>query len=241
MNDAHLCDCTVHCPGRQHCEIGTWVEPDPIHALALANEALQDLGEWLYAEPHTTREIVAAIFRSTPFAENPSKIDLFSEFFRSLEGLGFQSTNGVDSSAIWSRNSNELDGEGSRKSPSEINPHGDYLIWMGNRLPFEMPFGFQRVLEFLVLMNYKFPMTGDHRTSEIAEAFFPGVTKEILDAWLIEALDDCLYRVGYAPGTPDGDDKAGVFDDPAWSCDGDAHNFLKHNLWRGAPDSSPVN
>jgi len=237
MTKTQLCECTINCPGRQHCEIGTWVQPDPAAALAQALTGLQPLKDWLHIEPHTTKEIVAAIFGSTPFSEDPCKVDLFSAFSRALEALGFQSVGGNAPDSTWRQIGDDPSAKESIKGPA-ITTLGEIAICMVSLPLSQMPFGFQRVLEFMVLMNADWLIQGGRKTSEITKAFFPAASAEVLDSWLIQALDDCLYRIGYSPiGTAE-PGEAGVNDDPQWFCDGDSRDFLKHNLWRGEASAS---
>jgi len=239
MNDTQHCDCTIICPGRQHCEIGTWVQPDPAAALAQALTAFQPLIDWLHSESHTTKEIVAAIFKSTPFAEDPCKIDLFSAFSRALEALGFQSEGGNAPDSTWRRIGDDPSGKESIKASASITL-GEIAIRMVSLPPTQMPFGFQRVLEFMALMNADWLIKGGWKTSEIAEGFFPAASAKVMESWLIQALDGCLFRIGFSPIGKEESGEAGVNDDPQWFCDGDSWEFLKHNLWCGEAIASEV-
>ena len=231
IKDQQLCDCTVDCSGRQSCELGTWVRPDDEKAQLEAREALINLGIWLYDEPRTTREIVVALFESISFADDPNELDLFVGFSQSIEGLGYRSTDGIALYGIWYRDNIALANKKLSLASLKEHPSGKPIKLKNVVCPC-MPSNFSRVIEFMAVLNSEWLASGCFHTSQIAEMFFPGASQEAIDSWLTEALDNSLFRIGYSPVSPEGDD-AGVFDDPIWFCDGDSRTSLKHNLWRG--------
>jgi len=232
MNKTDLCECTIECPGRQFCEIGTWTRPDRSTASSNALDALQSLGPWLHAGPHTSREISSAILNSIPFGDLPDRVDMLFELSSALTMLGYKSTGDPLVEAIWTRigcdphldnSSADATGKASIGKPLCLR-----IIESANA-----PKNFQRVLEFMALLNSPFLQGMSLQTSEIMAMFFPDASSEAVDTWLLQALDDCLFRIGYTPYVNDRESNASVSDNPYWFCDGDPNDSLKHNLWRG--------
>lgn len=232
MDNGPLCDCTHECIGRHLCEIGTWMKPEPLMVQEQAREALTGLGDWLYSEPRMTTEIVSAIFSHFQFEESPRAVDLFADFYNALLVHGFTPSSDDILKAVWVPPccADFQSREEAQESSKNVHPT---LIRLLSVAPLCKPANFQRVLEFMVAINSEFLLGKDLRTSEIADMMFPGASKEVLDAWLTQAIDDCLCRVGFTPEGRLGDDKAGVFDDPYWWCDGDPKEMLRFNLWSG--------
>jgi hypothetical protein len=189
---------------------------------------------WLRERPCTTHEIVAALFKFYPFARNPEKVDLFFVFSKMMNESGFKASGRTLRSAIW-HPMGKL-GEGNASGPSTCNPsYQPVAVRQWGTLPVCQPKGFQRLLEFMVFINEELTYPGYFRTVEIAKLLFPDADQQVMDTWLIKAIHDCMYRIGFTPvGTRIGEDeRCGVFDDPEWFCDGDPKETLWFNLWEG--------
>ena len=234
-----LCDSTNHCIGRQFCELGTWVQPQRDIALLQARQALLNLGEWLPTGPHSAHEILAAIFESIQFADDPSKIDLLWCFFDALPDLGYKPGKGQGFDRIWSINESDLQIEAPRNWHIwNTEPHGIPVKLKGVNSASKPP-QFGRIMELMVFVNYPWLRYGYNKTSDVIKMLFPGASKIAIASWLTQEMDDTLFRVGYSPVSSNEDDKAGVFDDPEWFCDGDPKDALQHNLWHGEPEGQP--
>lgn len=232
MNNEQICNCTAECQGMHLCEIGTWVQPDKAYAQNCAEKALVRLGDWMLQTPRSTREVVAEIFRQTSFVDDPGKIDLFIGFWDAMCALGLEPSSPNILEAVWT--SSQFRSDDSRQD--EGNSHELKLIPVYSQSgisTISKPRNFQRVLEFMVMLSDETLQNFRLKTSEIADLMFPGASKEALDSWLIQAIDDCLYRIGFTPESSTEEDKTGVFDDPCWWCDGDPMEMLHFNLWHG--------
>lgn len=233
MNNVRTCNCTLECIGRQPCEIGSWVAPEREPSLAQARDAIRSLGSWLPSAPRTMHEITAAIFRSICFEEAAKQVDLFWALPDALRELGFEPGKDHGIETLWSMKGSDLHDESSRLSVPWQKP--TYTpVCLGGTGTATKPKQFDRVIEFMAAFNLPFLISALHRTSEIARMWFPAASQEVLNSWLIPAMGESLYRIGYTPIRGSGGDNAEVVDDPEWFCDGDPKDALRHNLWNGA-------
>lgn len=232
MSEKQLCECTITCLGRHACELGTWVMPSVEAVKDRTKDALQYLGECFWEEAHTQREIVAALFESIPLIDDPGGIDLFASFYEAMSELGFSSSHNPSHNPIWFKDEIALSNKRLFMALLDEDPYGEPIL-LKNVTCTSKPKNFDRVLEFMAVLNFHWIGGKYSSTSEIAKLFFPGIGGKVLESWMTEAIDNTLYRIGYSPCSNNGRDKAGVYDDPVWFCDGDERYVLCHNLWRG--------
>ncbi len=149
-----------------------------------------------------------------------------------MKELGFKASGDTPKSSLWNPSDRDIDEALPGNSVANHQTNSAVVSQKG-LLPAVKPKGVQRVLEFLVYMNAESLNRHCMRTSEIAAMLFPDVDKQVMEGWVIRALDECLYRIGYSPVYDDGTDEADPLSDPEWFCDGDPKDALFFNLWKG--------
>jgi hypothetical protein len=227
-----MCDCTFDCPGISTCEIGTWTKPDLMTACKEAMVAILALGNWAFRHPRSTREMINAILDSEKIVHHPKKIDYLYGFAHAMEELGFVRLGKFLDSTIW-HPYEPADGDRLPGMDEDDSSKVPIVVRQNGSLPVSKPQGIQRVLEFMVFMNAGILNLRHMRTSAVAAMLFPDSDEQVLRNWLIQALDECLYRVGYSPSFDEGIDVADPFGDAEWFCDGDPRDALHFNLWAG--------